>query len=138
MPDRLAAVVFLGWKSRAKRVKGGETHRRKCPECEKTAVFHECILKREYSAYIVLKLWESKSEAYECGECGEVMDLDDTEDPELTPKEKAAALAEAKRAEKEKVAALDARLDRQKADEARKEAEVDDELAAMKKRLGLD
>lgn len=130
-------VVWFGWKQKAKRVPGGEEHKRKCPECEKTTVFREAVAKREYTAYHFVKLWESDKTVFVCDGCGEAMDLDDTLEPDSSPRE---------RAKLEKLRLAEQRAAEANREEARKRFEaqqraqseaIEDELADMKKRLGL-
>lgn len=130
-------VVWFGWKSKARRVPDGELHRRKCPECEKTTVFREAVAKREYTAYHFVKLWESEKTVFACDACGEVMELEDTLEPDLSRRERAklekARLAR-ERAEAAKREEARKRLEAQEQAQARA---IEDELADMKKRLGL-
>lgn len=132
--------MFVWWnkKGKARRVEDGDFEKRKCPECGKTAVFREVLVKSEVSVFSVVKLWDSEATKYACDRCGSIMDLDDTEDPELTAREQ-------KRLEKQQAKALEdaqkkreAREARWKAEEVAREEQIDDEIADMKKRLGID
>jgi hypothetical protein len=131
-------VIIFGRKSKARLVPDGRFEKRRCPECEKTAVFRECLVSHKYHVFFVVDLFDTESTKFACDKCGAVMDLDDTLATELTEKEQQqqAAIA-AKEAE---IAAKQRQLEQQKARErdAAKARGVDDELAAMKKRLGLD
>ncbi len=95
-------------------------------------------VQKSYTAYHFVELWSSEDTAFACSACGEVVDLDDTAAPELTAKERARrdaiAKKEAELAAKERELAA---LERKRKSEAR-EAALDDELADMKKKLGLD
>lgn len=131
-------MIIFGRKSKARLVPDGRFEKRRCPECDKTAVFRECLVSNKYHVFFVVDLFDTESTKFACDKCGAVMDLDDTKDPELTEKEKQqqAAIA-AKEAE---VAAKQRALEQQKTRErdAAKARGVEDELAAMKKRLGID
>lgn len=134
--------VMFGRKGKVRRIPDGQFEKRRCPECDKTTVFRECVVKKTYTAYHFVNLWTSESTQFSCDACGSVMDLEDTLDPELSERERAKlegqrAQLEAKEA---KIAAKKARLAsaQAKAQAEAKEDAVEDELAAMKKRLGLD
>jgi ribosomal protein S27E len=130
-------VIIFGRKSKARLVPDGRFEKRKCPECEKTAVFRECLVANKYHVFFVVDVFDTESTKFACDRCGSVMDLDDTLDPELTEKEKQQAAIAAKEAA---IAAKQRQLEQQKARdrEAAKAQNVEDELAAMKKRLGID
>ena len=131
-------AVLFGKKEKVKRVRGGRVERRKCPECGATTKFREVTVSKKWTAYHVVKLWDSEKIAFQCDACDEIMDLDDTDSPELTAKEKA---QQAKLAEKQaRIAAKKAELDRlqRQKEAAQQEQAIDDELAAMKKKLGVD
>ncbi|HWB81973.1 MAG TPA: hypothetical protein VG755_43725 [Nannocystaceae bacterium] len=131
-------MIIFGRKSKARLVEDGRFEKRRCPECGKTAVFRECLVTNKYHVFFVVDVFDTESTKFACDKCGAVMDLDDTKDPELTEKEKQqqAAIA-AKEAE---IAAKQRALEQQKMRErdAAKAQGVEDELAAMKKRLGID
>jgi hypothetical protein len=133
---KLPAVI--GRSKKVKRVPDGRVDRRKCPECGKTTDFHEVVVTSKWTAYVVVKLWNSESTAFCCSACEAVMDLDDTEDPELSAKEieKRLELED----KQQRIDAKAAELARRKAEAeaVRQDQDIDDELAAMKKRLGID
>lgn len=127
---------LFGARGKARRVPDGQFEKRACPECGKTTVFRECVVEKTYTAYHFIDLWSSKSTQFCCDDCGSVMDLERTEAPALSAREQAQqdalasreAAIEGKRALVEKQAA-----------ESRKRAQaqaVEDELAALKARLG--
>lgn len=134
--------LMFGSKGKARRVPDGQFEKRRCPECGKTTVFRECVVEKTYTAYHFVNLWSSESTKFCCDACGSVMDLDATLAPELTAREQ--AQLEAMEAKQAAVAAKQAELERlqaRQAVESREQAKkksVDDELAAMKARLGLD
>lgn len=130
--------LLFGRKKKVKPVKDGRVQRRKCPECGETTEFREATVKKTYTAYHFVNLWDSEDTAWVCSECHEVFDLDDTDAPELTAKERAQQDAIAKK--EAKIAAKNAELaEKQRKQQAQqREAALDDELADMKKKLGLD
>lgn len=130
--------VMFGRKSKVRRVPDGEFEKRRCPECGKTTVFRECIVKKTYTAYHFVDLWNSESTQFCCDSCGAVMPLDETEAPELSAREK--ARLEAVEAKQAAIAAKQAEVDRLRANKQahQREQDIEDELAAMKARLGLD
>jgi ribosomal protein S27E len=130
--------VMFGRKGKVRRVPDGQFEKRRCPECEKTTVFRECLVEKTYTAYHFVNLWTSESTQFACDACGSVMNLDETLDPELSAREKA-QLAELERKE-QLIAAKQAKAEqlRHERESVDREAALDDELAAMKARLGLD
>ena len=134
--------LMFGSKGKARRVPDGQFEKRRCPECGKTTVFRECVVEKTYTAYHFVNLWSSESTKFCCDACGSVMDLDETDAPELSAREQ--AQLEALETKQAAITAKQAELERLRAKEAahgRKQARekaVEDELAAMKARLGLD
>ncbi len=128
--------VMFGTKGKARRVPGGQFEKRRCPECDETTVFRECVVERTFTAYHFIDLWSSKSTQFSCDACGSVMALEKTLDPALSAR--AQAQQDALAAKQAAIAAKQAELDRRAAGD-RKQAiaqSVEDELAAMKARLG--
>ncbi|MEM7157053.1 MAG: hypothetical protein AAF799_29645 [Myxococcota bacterium] len=130
--------VMFGSKGKARRVPNGQFEKRRCPECNETTVFRECVVEKTYTAYRVVNLWSSESTQFACDACGSLMDLEETLDPELSAREK--AQLEKLEAKKKAIAAKQAEVEklRQKQAGEAREAAIDDELAAMKRRLGLE
>jgi endogenous inhibitor of DNA gyrase (YacG/DUF329 family) len=133
---------MFGSKGKARRVPDGRFEKRRCPECGKTTVFRECVVEKTYTAYHFVNLWTSESTQFCCDACGSVMDLEATLPAELSAHEqqqlaaleaKQAAIA-AKQVELERLRTKQAAEDRKRA----REQAVEDELSAMKARLGLD
>lgn len=121
--------LWFSSKKRAKRVEGGRSVKRKCPACGKTANFHECVVERKVSAFSVVTLWDDESTAFACSACGELSDLSDTHEPELSAREQQAL------AEQQAKALAAAKREREHA-EAAKQAQVDAELEALRRKLG--
>ncbi len=139
---RSMVLAWFGRKGKARRVPDGQFEKRRCPECGKTTVFRECVVKSEYTVYSVVKLWDSEKTQFACDACGSLMDLDDSLPPELSEREKQQqerlerkqAAIDAKKSEVER---RQAQRDHEQRENTRLQA-VEDELAEMKKRLGLD
>ncbi|MGH1344590.1 MAG: hypothetical protein ACRBN8_23730 [Nannocystales bacterium] len=140
---------FFGRKSKVRPVKGGRRERRKCPDCGADTTFIEVKVEKTYTAYAVVDLFDTESTAFACSECSEVMSLDRTLEPNLSPREKAKrAKAEAKaqaeraeaqaKAEAERKKQREAQAKRRREEVRAQETALDDELSAMKARLGLD
>jgi len=134
--------VLFGQKGKVRRVPDGRFEKRRCSECGKTTVFRECVVHKTYTAYLVVDLWSSESTQFRCDACGAVMDLDETEPPELSAKEQArldalAAKQQAVEAKQAKVERLRREREAQRRERDREQS-IEDELAAMKARLGLD
>jgi ribosomal protein S27E len=133
--------LMFGSKGKARRVPDGQFEKRRCPECGKTTVFRECVVEKTFTAYHFIDLWSSKSTQFSCDACGAVMELDQTLAPELSEREQ--AQLEALEAKQAAIAAKQAQVEQlqaQQQDRSRKQAReqaVEDELAAMKARLGL-
>ena len=129
---------MFGSKGKARRVPNGQFEKRRCPECNETTVFRECIVEKTYTAYRFVNLWSSESTQFACDACGSLMDLDDTLAPELSAREQ--KQLEKIEAKQKAIAAKQAEVDRRRREReaAASEAAIDDELAAMKRRLGLD
>lgn len=134
--------LMFGSKGKARRVPDGRFEKRRCPECGKTTVFRECVVEKTYTAYHFVNLWSSESTQFSCDACGSVMDLDATLPAELSAKEQ--GKLEALEAKQAAIAAKQSELERLRAKQeaaAQQQARaqsVEDELAAMKARLGLD
>lgn len=128
-------IFWVGSKSKVRRVPDGQTLKRACPECGTTALFRECVVKKEYSVYSVLTLWDSTSTACACSACDSVMSLEESQPPQLSAREEAKqrkiAEKEARVAEKRRKAAA---LQAEKAKRSR-DAHIDAELEALKRKL---
>ncbi len=114
----------------------GQFEERRCPECDTTTVFRECVVEETFTAYHFIDPWSSRSTQFGCDACGSVMDLEETLPPALSAREQAEldALAGKQAA----IAAKQEQLARQEVrsrQQARAQA-VEDELAAIQARLG--
>jgi hypothetical protein len=104
------------WKIAAKA--GGQRVRRLCPKCGRVSEFVEGTKTTTMTVLIAVDVVGMDSTVYCCSSCQDWMALDDTKPPPLTDKERA---AQEKTREKEAKA---------------RDKKVDDELAALKKKLG--
>ncbi|MEX1368283.1 MAG: hypothetical protein AB1Z98_34450 [Nannocystaceae bacterium] len=127
-------LLMFGRKGKVRRVPDGQFEKRRCPECGKTTVFRECLVRKTYTAYHFVDLWSSESTQFACDACGSVMDLDETEAPELSARE-----AQQREQLQAKQAAIEAKREhlRRQREVQQHEDAIEDELAAMKQRLGL-
>jgi hypothetical protein len=128
---------LLGRKSKARRVEGGQLEKRKCPECEETTAFREVVVQHDYTAFIKVKLFDSESEAFACDACGAIVDLEDTLEPELSDREKRLARKQDSERIKAQAKELEKKAKELEAAQRKHDREIDDELAALKKQLGL-
>ena len=135
-------VAWISKRSKIRRVRRGRSEKRKCPECGKTTTFHECTVESKLSVARVVNLWDSERTAFQCGGCDEVMELSDTLEPDLSPRERARKDKEEREAREREARELAAQRERKRAErEAARQAKedaVDDELAALKKKMGID
>ncbi|MCB9613142.1 MAG: hypothetical protein H6722_11870 [Sandaracinus sp.] len=137
--------VLFGRKAKFRRVSGGRREKRRCPACDATATFVEYDKTSSYSLYFV-ELFDDTERVFVCGACGEAMSFDATGAPVLSERERAKLAKEAekeaararKAAEAEKRAQEAERVRRERAREVareRQERALDDELAALKRRV---
>jgi hypothetical protein len=133
---------IFGKKSSVKLVEDGEFEKRRCPKCDETTIFREVEVDNSITAYKLVELFEWVGKAFMCEACDEIMDLEDTLEPE-SGRERAERRAEEAVAKREKeiaereAAAEKARKEREQKEQEMKET-VDDELAALKRKLGMD
>ncbi|MCR9164594.1 MAG: hypothetical protein ACE37F_13860 [Nannocystaceae bacterium] len=141
--------ALFGRKKKIKPVRDGRRERRKCPLCGEDTTFIEVAIEKKYTAYVVVDLFNTESTGFQCGACDEVMDLGDTHEPNLSEREnkklaKATAKADAERARKQAEAEkarkrqIREAAEQARAEKAAKESQLDDDLAAMKARMGID
>ncbi|MCA9684603.1 MAG: hypothetical protein KC457_20630 [Myxococcales bacterium] len=151
--------LILGAKTKVRPKPGGERVRRFCPECKSDATFVEAKIERTVTAYVFVDLFSVDEKGYICSNCHEVMDLEDTSAPQdVNPEpereggvlgrihawqeERAREQAERARAHEAEEAreraeqAREAAREARRAEKAAKQKAVDDELAALKKKLG--
>ena len=118
---------LLHGSTKTKRVPGGRVLHQRCPECHADTTFHEVEVTTSAGAFFIDVL-SSTDRAFRCASCDETFDLKDDDQPVREtetvrpPRDLAAELA----AEKQRRAAVAATRDKQ----------VDDELAALKRKLG--
>lgn len=120
-------LVFWSTRNNVKRIPEGKREKHKCSQCGKTATFYECEVDKGVRLYFVIPVFGLLEKVMQCGECLAVF-KDDTPDK--------ASQLQAQRLAKEE-AAKEAEQKRIKDEEYKqREAEVDDELAQLKKDLG--
>jgi len=122
-------------RSKTKPVADGETFTQRCPSCDKTAEFHEVEVSQGVGAFFV-DLVEDRERAYRCGACGDTFDVadqapDQSLDLESLPSPE--EIEASQKAERQRLAAA-AQARREIAE--RKANQIEDELAAIKRRLG--
>lgn len=101
-------------------VRDGHTFVETCPECGQRARFVEVEIEENFGVWFVDVVGD-KERAYRCGACGETFDMKDQESAPAKPARPAVPVrTQAQIAE----------------DQAAKEIRIDDELAALKKRMG--
>ena len=105
-------------KGSTKVVPDGQTFTEECPTCQKRTRFVEVAIKSSYGLFFVLDMISDEERAFRCCACGETFDLkDDAQAPAPAPKPVVAV-----KPDREAVAKIERKLD--------------DELAALKKRMG--
>ncbi len=120
-------LIFWSTKNKVNRVLNGRKETHKCSACGKTATFYQCEVDKGVKLYGVVTLFGSQQKVMQCGECLAL--FKDEEDEKLKG-------AEAERLAKEE-AKREAERQKIKDEEYKqREAEVDDELARLKKDLG--
>ena len=138
-------MLWIGRKSKVSRVKDGRKETWRCPECDETCTFFECEVESKVHLYRLIDVWDSKRRVFRCSACDALVQPPDddasAENHEDAPDEAQARAAEQRRAEAaaiEREAARELRRAERRAESEAKSAKVDDELAALKKKLGLD
>jgi hypothetical protein len=114
--------LFGGKKTKFRPVKGGRSGARACKECQATVTFHECEVTDKVHVFFV-ELFEAKTRRMVCSECGEDHDVD--EFFEAARQEGSSARPEPRKAP----------ASSRSASSRAQEAEIDDELAALKRRI---
>ena len=105
-------------------VRDGHTFVETCPECHQRARFVEVEIEENFGVWFVDVVGD-KERAYRCGACGETFDMKDEAKAEAP-----APAVPARRAVPVRTAEDVA------AEKAARELRLDDELAALKKRMG--
>lgn len=95
----------------------------RCPECGVDTTFHEVEVTTSAGVFFV-DLLSSTDRAYQCASCDDTFDVVDA--PEKAPQKPARDLAAELLAERDQRAAM----------AAERAASLDDELAALKRKLG--
>lgn len=133
-----------------KRTFGGRKQTLNCSNCKKATTFYEAIVDDSFKIYFVVELWKKTKRVMQCGECLYVSDFYEVYPEEKQKEEEARAKLEADRLKaeneaKQKALEEQARQEavaRKAREAAEKEAkqkmdqQVDDELEALKRKLG--
>jgi hypothetical protein len=138
--------IFWSTSAQLNRVANGKRVLLDCNKCAQKTKFYECSVDEGLKAYMVLDVWKKTKRVMQCSECLQVCDY-----YAVFPQEKAAAeKAEVERkakaveeerkqqqaAEQERLKQEQDYLQKKKEERARIDAQVDDELAQLKKKLG--
>jgi hypothetical protein len=117
--------LLLHGSTKTRPVRGGATLYQKCPECGELATFHEVEITTAAGVFFIDVL-SSTDRAYQCSACCETFDLKETADEPVEEVRPARDLAAELLAEKRQ----------REAAVAAKTRQIDDELAALKRKLG--
>jgi hypothetical protein len=138
--------IFWTCSNELNRVANGKRTLLDCKKCAQKTKFYECYVDEGLKAYMVLDVWKKTKRVMQCGECLQVCDYYAVFPQEKAAAEKADAERKAKAADEERKqqqAAEQERLKREqeylqqkKQERARMDAQVEDELAQLKKKLG--
>src|SRR5262245_4087578 len=118
---------LLHGKTKVKPVKGGEILEQVCPECGKKALFYEAEATTSAGVFFVDVL-SSTDKVFVCSKCDEVFDVKDDADK--------AALPPGQPPPRDLLAELEKDKAKREALAAAKAQSVEDELAALKKKMG--
>ncbi len=139
---------MLFWESKhdLKRVFGGKKAKFKCGQCGQVTTFHESTIDDNLKIYFVVEVWKHSKRVMQCNECLAVCDFyqlfpdakSHEEQTEVKRKQEESE-AEAKRKKADAAARQkQEELDNKKREQerVRKSKEIDNELEALKKKLG--
>ena len=102
---------------------GGQTMRAECPECRRPRDFIEVEVETRAGVWF-LDVLSDTERLWRCASCGETFELRDSTAPQTAPPAR------------DMLAELERDRAARAAEARQREREVDDELAALKKRLG--
>jgi len=105
-------------KGSTKVVPDGQTFTEECPTCQKRTRFVEVAITSDYGLFFVIDMIKDEERAFCCCTCGDVFDLKDDQRPAAPAPKPVVAV----KPDREAVAKI--------------ERKIDDELAALKKRMG--
>lgn len=152
--------VLFGRNSKVKTVRGGRRVVAECPSCGVNAQFHECERESSLNLYVVLDLFSEKTTVYRCTSCGDIFELDEQataaqqcaearagsqsapatvatagESPRQRARREREERRQAERLRQERERDAKAREILQQRKKERKEQQIEDELAALKRKL---
>lgn len=119
--------LFTGNK-RTRVARNAQTMRSDCPECRRSSDFTEVEVETSAGVWFVDILSDTQR-LWRCNECGETFELRERVAP-------APARPSAPPPARDMLAALDRERARREAETRRRDRQVEDELAALKKKLG--
>lgn len=117
---------LLHGKTKTRLVPGGQTLHDTCPACGEHAAFHEVEVTTAAGAFFV-DVVSGTDRGFRCSNCAEVMDLRDDD---------AAAAPPAPPPPRDLLAVLEAEREARIIADAKRDLAVEDELAALKRKLG--
>lgn len=128
-------LLFHG-KTRTRAVPGGRSFEERCPACRARARFHEVEVETAAGAFLI-DVVSATDRAFRCGACGEVFDRrDDAAGAAPPPTTRSGTPIPRPAPARDLLAELE-REQAARADAARvRAASVEDELAALKRKLG--
>lgn len=146
--------LWFGNKTSVQAVRGGRKVVADCPGCGATCQFHECRQKKSFNLYVVVPLLEDQQTVFRCTNCGGVFEMVAEPEAEVTAdvanrrdrraaekaRRKQQKLEERREREAKRLAEarrLAEQKRRQKA-AAERERKIEDDLAALKRRMGQD
>ena len=121
---------LLHGRTRTKRVRGGQVLHEQCPSCKEHTTFHEVEVTTSAGAFFIDVL-SSTDRVFACSECGDTFDLRDTAAASAT-----AAPQVPQKPARDLLAELESEKAKRAAQQAARDRAVDDELAALKRKLG--
>lgn len=133
-------VWWLTSSTRTRRIRGGKKERAFCPDCDETTTFVEVELQDSVQLMSLIDVDGDKQRAFRCSECdavGQLVDTDALGPEDLTDLPPAAAERLRRTRAAERRARAEAERRRLEAERADREARADDELLALKARMGL-
>jgi len=134
--------MFIFWQANNElaRTPNGKRLQLTCLKCNQKSKFYECKVDEGVKLYFLVDIWKRTRRVLQCGECLAVCDYYDVFPDERDDKAKKQA-AEAELKSKQEADAQAKRQqeaeDKRRAEEKRrKDAQVEDELAELKRRMG--
>src|SRR5688500_10084999 len=96
--------MWFGQKKSVRRLEGGRSFRRTCPECGRAARFVECVSEEKLTVYSVVELTSEQETVFRCGECSELFRVADDAGAAAPREDEGAAAAREEAAERARAA----------------------------------